>query len=261
MIIFDRDERVHLLLKNINNFQKGEEVALQIRYLLQLIHTKDIDRKNAIILKGYIYHHEDSCPNADCQLKQYKNNMITNHKNKKSNKKGLGGINNSLGSHHHDSNEQLLLEHARNMYKVGISKFPTCTSLKIQFSFFLMGIRKKNEAINELVTASHYNPPFDEQFIIFRYKKMAEDYGDAALSGDSHGGGGNAGGGGMDVIAKFAYESSLRLCSQHIERSAALHLEFWNALREDRPDIQKLNDVGSKINQSIIMVESYWSQL
>jgi hypothetical protein len=28
LIIFDQDERVRLLLKNINNFQKGEEVAL-----------------------------------------------------------------------------------------------------------------------------------------------------------------------------------------------------------------------------------------
>ena len=95
------------------------------------------------------------------------------------------------------------------MYKIGILKFPTCTSLKIQYSFFLMGNKKKNEAINELVTASFCIPPFDEQFIIFRYKKMAEDFGDAALSGDSHGGG-HSGGGGMDVIAKFAYESSLR---------------------------------------------------
>jgi hypothetical protein len=66
LIIFDRDERVKLLLKNINNFQKGEEVALQIRYFLHLISTKDHDRKNAIILKGYIYHHEDTCPNQEC---------------------------------------------------------------------------------------------------------------------------------------------------------------------------------------------------
>jgi hypothetical protein len=52
----------------------------------------------------------------------------------------------------------------------------------------------------------------------------------------------------MDMAAKFAYESSLRQCSQHIQKSAALHLEFWNYLREDRPDITKLNECGSKIN-------------
>lgn len=38
-------------------------------------------------------------------------------------------------------------------------------------------------------------------------------------------------------------------------------MEFWNYLREDRPDIAKLNQCGSKINQSIAMVEMYWNQL
>lgn len=79
---------------------------------------------------------------------------------------------------------------------------------------------------------------------------MSEDYGD--LSEGSHEG--------LDVVAKFAYESSLRQCQQYIERSSKLHLEFWNYLREDRPDISKLNECGSRINQSILMVEQYWNQ-
>ena len=66
---------------------------------------------------------------------------------------------------------------------------------------------------------------------------MSEDFG--ADSG--HGGSGGEGQGGMDVVAKFAYDSSLRQCQSHIEKSAGLHLEFWNYLREDRPDIAKLN--------------------
>jgi len=28
--------------------------------------SSNTDRKNAIILKGYVYHHEDNCPNSDC---------------------------------------------------------------------------------------------------------------------------------------------------------------------------------------------------
>ena len=76
LVVFDRDDRVGLLLQNINNFQRGEDVAHQIRYFLHLLHTGQDglattvvmqgpdkqatgDRKNAIILKGYIYHHED----------------------------------------------------------------------------------------------------------------------------------------------------------------------------------------------------------
>ena len=56
------------------------------------------------------------------------------------------------------------------MYRIGIKKFPDCTPLKIQYAFFLMEkMNKKAEAIVELTQASLYNPPFDEQFIIFRY--------------------------------------------------------------------------------------------
>ncbi len=48
-------------------------------------------------------------------------------------------------------NYQLLLQHARNMYRQGIQKFPTCTALKIQYAFFLMErMNKKTEAIIEL---------------------------------------------------------------------------------------------------------------
>lgn len=65
-IAFDKDERVFILTQNIANFQRGEEAALQIRYFLNLVLTRDNDRRNAIILRGYIYHHEDSCNYADC---------------------------------------------------------------------------------------------------------------------------------------------------------------------------------------------------
>lgn len=97
------------------------------------------------------------------------------------------------------------------MYRLGIQKFPTCTSLKIQYAYFLMErMNKKSEAISELNQATALNAPFDEQFLIYRYQKISEDYGDGS-SGDGHGGSA-----GMDIVAKFAYESSLRQCTQHI---------------------------------------------
>jgi hypothetical protein len=37
LIYFEKDERNSILLVNISNFQRGEEIALQIRYFLHLI--------------------------------------------------------------------------------------------------------------------------------------------------------------------------------------------------------------------------------
>jgi len=133
------------------------------------------------------------------------------------------------------------MDHAESLYRIGIQKFPTSTSLIIAYAFFLMERRQRiHEAIRELTSAEAFRPPFDEQFIIYRYKKMNEDQGD-------------------DLIANIAYESSLRQCFQYIEKVASLHLDFWTTLREDRPDIAKLNSIGSKINNNIIMVETHWS--
>lgn len=37
--------------------------------------NKDVNRGNNVIIKGYIYHHEDFCPNPDCLLKKYKSDF------------------------------------------------------------------------------------------------------------------------------------------------------------------------------------------
>ncbi len=51
------------------------------------------------------------------------------------------------------------------------------------------------------------------------------------------------------------------MCQIYIEKAAHLHLEFWNLLREDRPDLAKLNDCGIKINSCVAQVESQWNSI
>ena len=38
-------------------------------------------------------------------------------------------------------------------------------------------------------------------------------------------------------------------------------MEFWNQLKNDRPDLGKLGDCGSRINNCIGQVESLWFEL
>jgi len=78
-------------------------------------------------------------------------------------------------------NYQLLLSHARNMFRLGIQKFPNSASLRISFAFFLIEkLNKKQEAIAELNNALNLAPTIEEQFIIFRHKKLSEEYFDDA---------------------------------------------------------------------------------
>ena len=71
IIITQKDNRFTLLLQNINKFENGESVFKQIRYFLELVDKKYKDRKSNILLKGYIYLHEEYCTLQDCPLKKY----------------------------------------------------------------------------------------------------------------------------------------------------------------------------------------------
>jgi len=59
-------------------------------------------------------------------------------------------------------------------------------------------MNKKAEALSELAQSAILNPPFEEQFLLYRYQKFSEEFGD--------GSGNDANGGAMDLVAKFAYE-------------------------------------------------------
>lgn len=173
-------------MRSMEGFQSGESVAQKIRFFLNIVQNRNEDRRSAITLKGYVFQHEDECSSRDCQLKQYKEQLMTTSKQKKENKKK---------QHHPQSlsssseNCAHLLEYAKSLYREGLKKFPDSTSLKIQYAFFLMErMNKKAEAFQEFNQASNYNPPFDEQFIIYRFKMMHDDYADGIIDSSSNSG-------------------------------------------------------------------------
>jgi hypothetical protein len=222
IILTQKDKRFKLLLMNINKFSEGDSVFKQIRYFLELVDKSNKDRKSNILLKGYIYVHEENCTNSECPLKRYlqeieKQDKIivdknqtginsgiayTNEPNTKHNPGannsfigngsttfGLGGGETTIGgSSKNLQNDDVLYlyQYVMTMYQNGISKFSLCTSLRINFSFFLMErMNNTKKALIELKNCEKYNPSFEEEFIIFRYcennagqENDAEDEGD-----------------------------------------------------------------------------------
>ena len=194
-----------------------------------------------ILLDGYLEIHKQTCNKEDCPLKQkvLKNNRLLKTLNKSD----------DLMAEKYGLLVQLLYQ----MYAQGIKKFPSDTALRISYSFFLLErMQSRQQALQELTLTEQCKPPFDEQFIIYRYKKIIED--EIAESQ-------NEGQGGLDIISENAFNNHLRLCQANIEKSALLHMEFWSQLSEDNPDLAKLNEVGSKINNSVANVEEHWSKL
>jgi hypothetical protein len=62
------------------------------------------------------------------------------------------------------------------MYKLGVKKYPDCTKLRLSFAFFqLERLKNKNKAYEEFSLALKTNPTFEEEFIIYRFKKIIRE--------------------------------------------------------------------------------------
>lgn len=70
IVITNRDQRVDLLLINVNKFQSGDELQNQIRFILKLISWQATNKNASILLDGYIEIHKQTCNKEDCPLKQ-----------------------------------------------------------------------------------------------------------------------------------------------------------------------------------------------
>ena len=110
-------------------------------------------------------------------------------------------------------------------------------------------------AISELLAVEKCRPPFDEQFVMFRYRKIIEDEMTEVQTDNQ------SGTGALDVISMIAFDNYLRQLKESVERGALLHMEFWLEVLEAEPDLGKLDNTGTKIHVAISAVEECWSKL
>jgi len=238
------DHRKKLLFKEIEAFDNGNEWYTKVRYYISFLKDKDMTREIIVELKGFIYNHEEKCNNKTCPLRIYIHNINTLIKDNKRKKQSKTVA----------ENYGLLMRYANTLFLQGLAKFPGCTSLRIAYASFLKEkMNNRSLAINELLIVEKHQPTFDEQFLIFRYRKLIEDE-MADVQADSQEGA-------MDAISMIAYDNYLKKFKEAIEKSAHLHMEFWLEVLELEPDLGKLDKTGSRIHVSIALVEDYWKKL
>lgn len=184
IILCLKDVKLSLLLTNINKFEKGEMVGRQVRFFLDLVDKKDTERISKIRLRGYIFLHNEQCSLADCPLEKYVKEL-------------------ELGK----DIIAYLYQHAQYIFQLGISKFPYCTSLRMSYAFFLVErLNNRVKSLMELKTAEKYNPSFEEQFIIYRLKKLFEEQ-QSSESIDEEDDSEN-----LDIVSNIAYKNHFNLC-------------------------------------------------
>lgn len=68
---------------------------------------------------------------------------------------------------------QQVLKQVDLMFKSGIKKFPNCTKLRLSYAFFqLEQLKNKERAYEEFTNSAQLDPSFQQQFSIYRFKKI-----------------------------------------------------------------------------------------
>jgi hypothetical protein len=66
---------------------------------------------------------------------------------------------------------------------------------------------------------------------------------------------------GVDVNVIVHFQNKFVLFQSAIEKSVNLHLDFWRELLEENPDIQKLQNLGSKITNTVETTAEQYKKL
>ena len=171
-----------------------------------MITSKDIYSR--ITLEGFIMNHVNVCNDFKCPLHVYYSNYyIDNNVNPV--EKALTG-------------RATLTSYAKRLYKKALRKFYNCTTLRINYAFFIAdSMQDPIKAQKQLRKTKLYNPKFDEDFIIFRYCKIIEE----KITESKH-----QGEIGMDRVSLIAYDNYFRQCKKKMKEAAKLHIEFWSVL-------------------------------
>lgn len=188
-----------------------------------------------MLLIGYIEKHKEICTELQCPLKVVK--------------KKLRRGDDEQGNEIEDNCEQLLKQIQR-MYRIGIKKFPDCTKLRLSFAFFhLERTKNKEKAYEQFANAAKTDPSFEQQFNIYRFRKIIRENLEDNKQNSS------------DLIEMIRFDNHVSLCEEAMMVSAKLNKEFWAQLKEDIPDLKKLNSIGSRITETGNAVKDNYSEL
>jgi hypothetical protein len=146
-----------------------------------------------------------------------------------------------------EQNCQMVFRQMERMFRAGVKKFPECTKLRLSYAFFqLEQMHNKEKAYEEFSAAARLETTFQQQFTIYRFKKIIRENLEERQEADS------------DLIETIRYENYVSLLEEAMVKSAKLQKEFWTELKEEVPDLKKLSQVGGHITAvAVSLAENY----
>ncbi|EGR33844.1 PAS domain S-box family protein, partial [Ichthyophthirius multifiliis] len=231
---------------NVNKFQNPQEVIDHIFFIHQLIENDKRKSKSGQLLNGYIEFHNKTCIITNCPLKKIKFVSFTWKKQKQKISQ-----NEQQQNKKKDKRYQFCEELISKLFEINIQKFPKNIPLRIYYSVFLMKIIKnKQHALNQVVVAENLKCESDERFILYYIKRSIESEISEISKQD-----------GEDYGEQRSLEDKINNFKSAMEQTVSLLMEFWSQFSDDKPDLIKLYDIGSKLFPLKILVDDMWKKI
>ncbi|KRX01054.1 PAS domain [Pseudocohnilembus persalinus] len=244
IVIIRKELRYDSLMVNSNNFESINQGVFQLTYFMQLLNYFYDDKHVAAILEALIYYHRTFCKQSGCASNPKNMNQKKIKKFFKNTKiEDISKVN---------QNYVVLVFLIDQLYAMTLTKYPNCITLRINHALFLLDIMKSSQqTLQELHLAEQLDPQFDEQFQIYRYKKIIEEDIFSKKNGKMND---------QEISNEITIESHIKEIQYNIELSTNHHIEFWSQMAEDIPDLIKLYELGIKANQSSNVLEENWKK-
>ena len=223
LILYERKTIQEDLYKEKNSFDVMDSLQY-IKSYINVVENKDTNRNSELILKGYISLFEERCFISECPLKKY----LTSLKN-----------GNDI--------KGFLYQHAETLFQNCLKKFPTSTEVRFAYALFLLKkMNKKKKAQNLLIGLDKFFPTLEEEFIIYRCKRMFENDLTELEKQDVNN---------IEIIRELEYKKYSNEFKDLINNASQLYIDFWGQLLSSRlsgsEEITKLNEYGVKINKVV----------
>lgn len=242
IVFYKKASRVELLVIPQNTIHDPSKLLYEMIYLIKLWLRYFDDKEAAMILDGYFEVHRNICRKYDCPLTIIPNDDPDYVEDFK--------------QIHHKLMTEDLQRYIDMLYFDIIKRFETNIKIRINYLFFLMDkLKNKIVAVKELAVLEKLHPNIQEKFIIYRYKRLAEDIENdedehlltVKVQTEVH----------NDAYDKYIVDIFMK----KLEESVICYIDFWSIISHEKIDLDQLKKIGSKINKTKVAVEHYWGKI
>jgi len=231
-----------LLLTDIEEMKSDVDAASHLQIIQGLITEARTSQTEDGMLIGYINLHAVECQNAECPCKNGAD--LYDAKTGKFSERTVG--------FHKDYTFLFYLN--KQLYEDALNKFINSPRLHINFSFFFYNFMGNvHAALVELDAAVKKKPSIYQQFSIFRYKELIQNYAIVEANKGKRAY--------YQLTNVIEFENLHVECQRTLERVCTYQIDFWSQLNNSVPDMNILHDLAGKIFEGTKQGEDLWNKL